>query len=271
MKTLIKLFLISIFLLTMQSVVLAKSCKFIQITDVHYSKSDSNDKVLSQAVENLNSMNDIDFIMFSGDVIDVSGEKDLISFCKVVKKLNKPYYILIGNHDVFKYNGLSKEQFMKIVKKNSSVPYAKPNYIFKKDNIVFIAVDGAKEVMPSAAGYYKEDTLKWLDSKLTKYKNSPVIIFQHFPLVFDENIYRGHRTYKNETYLEMLSKHDNVVAVFTGHLHVDYEKEVDGVQHIITTAFVHAGNPARLVDLEKNPDSGKKNKYKVYSQIINLK
>jgi hypothetical protein len=39
----------------------------------------------------------------------------------------------------------------------------------EKNKLVFIVVDGSKDVLPSSIGYYKNDTLDWLEEQLIKY------------------------------------------------------------------------------------------------------
>ena len=43
--------------------------------------------------------------------------------------------------------------------------------IFEKNNIVFIVVDGSKEVIPTPQGYYREETLDWLEEQCSDITN----------------------------------------------------------------------------------------------------
>lgn len=240
MKKNIILTLLSMLLL--QSSVFAANIKFIQVTDNHYSPGNEyKAEVLSETVKSINNEKGISFVVFTGDCIDVSNEKSLDGFLDIINDLKLPYYIVIGNHDVFKNNGLSKEKYLEIVREHNCLyKYKKPNYVFKKNGFVFIVVDGAKEVIPGSGGYFRENTLKWLDKQLTKHKNEPVVIFQHFPLVANR-IIPSHEIYKKEAYFDILDKHDNVVSVIAGHLHGNSEIMRNGVYHIVTPTLL--GNP----------------------------
>lgn len=236
-----KKFIILTILLLMfvQNSVLANVIKFVQVTDSHFiAGNEYRTDVLKQAVKSINQEKDISFVVFTGDNLDSPHAEYLPEFVRTINKLNVPYYIVIGNHDVFKNNGLSKAHYLEIVKEyNCFYRYKKPNYVFQKNGFVFIVVDGAKEVIPGSIGYYREDTLKWLDNHLKKYKNKPVIIFQHFPLIVDKEV-PSHTVYQKEKYIELLDKHDNVISVVAGHLHKNSEVMKNGVYHITSPTLL---------------------------------
>jgi 3',5'-cyclic AMP phosphodiesterase CpdA len=217
----------------------AGEIKFAQVTDVHFtSGSEYKKEVLERTVKDINKQHGLAFVVFTGDNIDSANVQHLKEFIKTANKLNAPYYVVIGNHDVFKNGGLSKEEYIKAIRRHTHSHKPKnPNYVFQKDGFTFIVVDGAKEVIPGPNGYFKEDTLSWLDKELDKYKNRPVVIFQHFPLVEPRPV-RSHTTYKADVYLEMLKKHEQVAAVVSGHYHMNSETMLDGIYHINTPSLL---------------------------------
>lgn len=171
---------VSIFLLLniINNISYADTIKFIQVTDIHLTQS--NKKFLDEFVQEMNTQyKDIDFIVFTGDNIDKANVKDLETFLQSIKNIKKRKYVLLGNHDVFKSQGLDKKLYMQLVRKELGRYYSnKPNYVFKDKGIVFIAMDGVKEVIPGQGGYYKEEELQWLDKILTKYKNNKIVILR---------------------------------------------------------------------------------------------
>ena len=207
MKKNIILTILSILLL--QNTVFANVIKFVQVTDSHFiAKNEYRTEVLQETVNSINKEKDIAFVVFTGDNLDSPKEQYLPDFVKIINKLNVPYYIVIGNHDVFKQNGF-----------------------------VFIVLDGAKEVIPGSNGFYKENTLSWLDKQLKKYKNDPVIIFQHFPIVMTKER-PTHTVYQKDKYLDILDKHDNVISIIAGHLHINDEVMRNGVYHITSPTLL---------------------------------
>lgn len=193
----------------------AESIKFIQVTDVHLGQN--NYEYLQDFVEDINKQyDDIDFVVFTGDNIDKPREEDLSLFLDIIKNLKFKSYVIVGNHDLSRNQYLTHDKYMKLVRKKLGAYHSsKTNYIFKKNDIVFITMNGVKEIIPGPNGYYKENELLWLDKMLNKYSNKKVVILQPFPL-FDTPI-RSHSLYKKEEYLKILSKHNNVIAIISGH------------------------------------------------------
>lgn len=266
------LWLILLLFLT-QSAALCSETKFVVLSDVHISaaKQDKNSRQLTQSISLLQkavsevNKSDVDFVIFSGDVIDKTEKTSLVMFAKIVNKLNKPYYIIPGNHDVAHFLGLDKKEFFRLVNKFShNKTSSMPSVKIMKNGLVFIFMDGVNQIMPSSAGYYKENDLIWLDKKLSKYKNNNVVIVQHFPLV--EPYYRkSHITYKADEYLDVLSKHKNVIAVISGHFHAEGENLRDGVLHISAPSLVE-NNEYKEITIDQG--IGKENhviKSKVFS------
>lgn len=213
----------------------AKNAKFIQVTDVHLTSN--NFQYLQQFVEDVNkNYKDIDFIVFTGDNIDNANSKDLELFLDIINNLKIKPYVLVGNHDLFKSNSMSKENYMCLVQKKLGLYHSnKPNYVFKDKDIVFIAMNGVKEVIPSSKGYYRQDELIWLDKMLSKYSNKKVVILQHFPLL--TTIVKGHNMYGRENYEQILKKHTNVISIISGHYHENREQKDGEIYHIITKNF----------------------------------
>ena len=232
------------------SFVYAGEIKFVQVSDTHFTvNSQYTADVLKAAIKDINAQQNISFVVFSGDNIDSSKEENLTGFLKIINKLNVPYYIIIGNHDVFKTNGISKQRYIELIKRhNWFYKPSKPNYVFKKGEFVFIVVDGAKETIPGTGGYYRPKSLDWLDKQLTKYKKKNVIILQHFPLI-QPNDSKTHRIYKPELYYDVLRKHDNVIAIISGHYHTNNEQMENGIYHINSPSLVGVTNPYKIIDI----------------------
>ena len=254
MKRLLTLFVLIISIILCTKDAYAENIKFAQLTDVHISaNSEYTQKVLQSAIKDINSQPEISFVVFTGDNINNPTEENLRAFASIIKKLKVPYYIVIGNHDVYKNKKMSKVRYFEILREGS--PFFKqktPNYKFTKNGFIFLIVDGAKEVIPGTVGYYRKDTLNWVDQILTKNKKSSVIIFQHFPVEYPdgvENKLKTHRTYKVEEYQQMLSKHHNVLAVLSGHFHTNSENMKDGVYHISSPSLINMPNSYKIIDI----------------------
>lgn len=249
-----KFFLTIISLMLVQNIAGANTIKFVQVADSHYiAKNEYRTKVLQDAISDINNEKDIAFVVFTGDNIDSPKEEYLPDFVKTINKLKVPYYLVIGNHDVFKNNGLSKKHYLEIVRENNCFyKFKTPNYVFKKNGFVFIVLDGAKEIIPGSNGYYKDDTLKWLDKQLTKHQKEPVVIFQHFPVVTVKEI-PSHEVYKKGNYLDIIDKHENVISVIAGHLHTNGEIMRNGVYHITSPTLIGETPQYKIITIVTTP------------------
>jgi len=233
---------------------LADSIKFVQIADAHITvKSEYSQKVLKSAIDDINSQQGISFVVFTGDNINNPTEENLRTFVNIASKLKVPYYVTVGNHDVYKSKDMSKIRYYEILRESHLLyPQRSANYEFHKDGFIFLIVDGAKEVIPGAVGYYKKDTLEWVDKILTRNPKKSVVIFQHFPVEYPdgaENRLKTHKTYKVEEYRKMLDKHHNVLAVVSGHFHLNGETMKDGVYHISSPSVIALPQAYKIIDI----------------------
>ena len=252
MKKLLTIFILIIGFIICAPKTFAENIKFIQVTDSHMAKnSEYSQKVLKATIEDINRQDDVDFVVFTGDNISKPDKADLKAFLAQAKKLKRPFYVIIGDRDVNKRKDLSKKEYAKYVHKTVRRHKPKtPNYVFERKGVVFVAVDGAKDVIPSRNGYYKDDVLEWLDATLDLNSNKPVVILQHFPIIPPAQK-EGYETFKPEKYQEIISKHNNVKAVIAGHFGVNKEETVDGVTYI-STAPVPNYRVIDLIDYEKD-------------------
>ena len=76
-------------------------------------------------------------------------------------------FVTVGNHDLLLSREMTADYYMKRTRKIlGNYHPSSANYIFKKGNLVFIAMNGVKEVIPGPNGYYKESEIIWLDLSL---------------------------------------------------------------------------------------------------------
>ena len=246
MKKIILMFLAVIFI-SVQSVS-AKNIKFAQVTDVFFKDSSL---ALEKVIQDINRTPDIDFVVFTGNNIGKPKVDFLKGFLNEVKHLNKPYYLVMGNKDISKTKNLDKKTYIKTVKKYNRFHPATTNYTFKKGNIVFLVADGSKELVPTGNGFYNKETIDWIDKQLTKNAKYKVVILQHFPLANKPNN-EFYYTYNILEYMQMLSRHTNVIAIISGHYNKNDEITYNGVYHITTPNL--GGGVYKIVEIDENND-----------------
>ena len=204
--------------------------KFVQIADSHYAvNNEYSQDVLKETVKQVNKLKGVSFVVFTGDNINRPREEDLISFVRTANKLKAPYYLVFGDHDVYKNGGMSKINYIETVKDNHFFYRpSSPNYVIKKQGFVFI------------------------DKQLSKNKKTPVIILQHYPIV-EPKERKSHRVYQPEKYFEILEKHNNVIAIVSGHYHINGEQMKDGIYHISTPSLLIPPNYYKVIDIVTTP------------------
>ena len=237
MNRIFKIFFTLLFAVLFSLPSFASNLGITVISDVHLSSDKQNNKMtpsikrLIEAVEQANS-NTSDFVVFLGDNVSGASKYDIAMFAKVIKRLKKPYYVLVGNRDINRGKSVNKKEFYRIVNKYSSNKLnALPCYK-KYDDYILIFMSGVNETFPTTNGYYKEGELDFLDETLSKYSDKKAIIFQHFPVV-EPKENRDLKTHKAEDYIAVLARHKNVLAVISGHYHYENVTKDDlNVTHI---------------------------------------
>lgn len=230
------LFILFLYIAFFQSA-FCKEIKFIHITDTNLNYNNAP-KLLS-TIKEINSYNDIDFVLFGGNNLAKANLENMDVFAYLLRRLDKKTIVLMGASDVLHSNGLDKEKYLKTVANNRLLKFErhsrKPNYVFKKNGYVFVVMDGSKQYFQSTNGYYSKKEIMWLDKTLTKYKNDNVIILQHFPILEAKSSWL--QTVKVEDYWRVLQKHNNVKIIISGHYGYNLEKKIGNTTHIITESY----------------------------------
>lgn len=232
--------------------------RFVQVSDAHFTLTGKNyanrklkyaPNILNKAIQDINKIKGLNFVIFSGDLVNNHNQSQLDSFLKVIRKLNYPWYAALGNHDI-DFNGkLTKTVFMGMLNKaNPNIPN-NPYYIFyPKEGWAFIALDGVKDTI-SANGEFDRKQLIWLDETLKQNKEKKVVIFQHYPVI---EPYKSitHKVLNAEEYLDIIKSNPNVIAVLAGHYHGTKVEKKDGVIFVTTPSLIEFPYAYRYYSIE---------------------
>lgn len=230
---------------------------FAQISDAHYSSAKINTsyrltaesgELLQDAIAQVNETPNVDFVMFTGDMINTPFEKELMKFLPYANKLKCPWYAVFGNHDISIGGYLSKKLYLDILNShNKNFSFAKPYYSFvPKKGYKVIALDSIINDRITANGNVYQEELKWLNKELSKSNDDTVLIFMHGPLV-EPLKSPGHATLNADEVLKVLNKHKNPIAIFSGHYHTTKVTKVGNILHVSTPSLVSYPNAFRLV------------------------
>ncbi len=262
-----KILLVLVFLLS-ANISLADSLIFAQITDVHlpdkikqpiikrdYTHSEDN---LRCAIRSINDNSTIQYVFFTGDLVDRSYKELYEKFFDIANYLNKPYYVCLGNHDINSPMGLNKTESLKIIQKLSRYHQYYPNYCVELNNdFLAVMLDGTNDYVPDTRGYFNKNTIQWLDNVLEENKDKKVIIFQHFPIVepSDGNLYaKLHRVRNKHKLISTIKKYGNVIMVVSGHYHQSGEFEKYGMKHFSTPALFLTPSYYRIIKIDYEPN-----------------
>ena len=237
----------------------AQTLKFAQISDDHLSAdkvnkayrltADSSD-LLDDAIDVINHTPDLDFVFFTGDLVDVPYEKNMLMFFEHANKLKYPYYAVPGNHDICVGGHLNKLLFVELMKKyNKYYKFNNTYYSFApKIGFKVIALDPIIDNRITANGELSEEQLTFLDKEIKEAGNNVILIFMHVPLKqpFTSD---SHRLLNADSMYRVLKKYNNPIGIFTGHYHVTKVIQQDNIVHVSTPSLISYPNAFRFITI----------------------
>ena len=256
----------------------SSNLRFAQISDAHYStfEADTSFKVLSDsgallddAIMQVNNTPKVDFVMFTGDLVNQPQEDQLLSFIQHANLLCYPWYMVLGNHDVSHGGRLSKKMVCDILNGHTnSFCYTKPYYSFTpKKGYKVIGLDTIIDYKMTSQGEISEEQMDWLKKELDSSRGDTIIIFTHVPVVepFPSENHKLRNSYELKI---LLKKYDNPIIVCSGHYHATKIFQEDNILYINTPSLVSYPNAFRIINLSP----GRKNiLVDVYLKETNLR
>ena len=250
----------------------------VHLTDVHIdTKSKTTNKrmlaesvnLLQDAISQINKFENVDLVIFSGDVVNKPKEDEFKRFVTLANTLKFPWLYSTGNHDVGIGGGLSKARIIKVL--NEKNPCFKQNTLYysycPNEKFLIIFMDGVIDNKITSNGYFPKEQLNWLEKQLRNNPDKKVIIVQHFPLAepFKSD---SHKITNSVEYMNIMEKYKNVAAVLSGHYHATKITEKNHILHINTPALVSYPNAFRQI---KITSSGNKTNFDIKLVETNLK
>jgi hypothetical protein len=199
-----------------------------------------------------------DFILSLGDIIDgeIPDYRDDFRLLKtlLLSRLKVPFLPCVGNHENGQGEGMPERYYAY----DWCFGEGWRNYVFTCKGIGFIVLDtsGAHRLSDEVTGARNA----FLERAFRFLRDVPVILATHVPLVpmRDEEILKasfGFESWKvrDGRTLEIVNAHaDQVIAVFSGHLHLTAAKWVNRIAHI--TPAGTGGYPADFASVEVYSD-----------------
>ncbi|HZL08617.1 MAG TPA: PQQ-binding-like beta-propeller repeat protein [Prolixibacteraceae bacterium] len=220
MKRLTLVFIGCLFVLIVQ----AQTFRFAHVTDTHVGSSTGAEDLL-RTVTDINQLPDIDFVILSGDVTEFGSGEELFEAKSIISKLNKPCYVLPGNHDS-KWSESGNNEFVKI--------FGAESFSFEKNGFLFIGTASGPN-MRMAPGLVPREQMVFLDSILVNMKNpeQPIIFINHYPL--DESLSNWYEV------IDLL-KTRNIQVSLLGHGHANKLFNFEGIPGVMGRSNLRAKN-----------------------------
>lgn len=151
-----------------------RAFRFAFISDTHIgSPNGIAEEDLRRTVRDINQMNDVAFVVITGDITELGTPEELKMAKQLLDSLRVPYYIIPGNHDT----GWSESGGFGFIQ-----TFGNDKFKFEHNGIVFLGCASGPYVRMSD-GHVPKDAVTWLDAALKNLPaGKPVIFLNHYPL-----------------------------------------------------------------------------------------
>ncbi|MBQ4646925.1 MAG: metallophosphoesterase [Candidatus Gastranaerophilales bacterium] len=218
---------------------------FIHITDTHitdrastsYKALGHSKELLVDAVEQINDLIGLDFVMFTGDMVDSATDENFYNFYNILSKLKYPSLNTFGNHEY--YGDMTREQVLDVIKGYN------PNYIFNdtyyaftpKSDYRIVVLDANIENNKTSMGEISQQQLQFLDKELFENQDKVVVIAMHHAPV-EPFIAKEHSIANAKEMTDILAKYNNPIIVLSGHYHAAKIRRIGNLVFVSTPSTV---------------------------------
>ena len=188
-----------------------RSFSFAYLADTHIAVDSKTVTEVTKCVEDINNNPGLSFVIIAGDITEFGSDKEIRLAKSIFDKLDKPYYIIAGNHDS-KWSESGCNTFSKV--------FGYEHFEFDYQGVKFIGTNSGPNMRMAPALMPRESVIL-LDSIAKNIdKKQPVIFINHFPQ--DTSMLN---------YFEVLDvlKTVNVQLVMGGHWHRDVSLNYEGI------------------------------------------
>ena len=197
--------------------------RFAFLSDTHIgSPNGSAEEDLRRTVRDINAMDDIAFVVLTGDITELGTNGELALAKQILDSLDVPYYIIPGNHDT----GWSESGGQGFV-----TTFGSDRFHFSYGGIRFIGCASGPYVRMSD-GHVPRDAVNWLEKELSGVdKGEKLVFLNHYPL--DPGLDNWYEI------TDRLRQH-NTVAVLCGHGHANRSMEFEDIPGVMGRSNLRA-------------------------------
>ena len=186
---------------------------------------DDKDGIFPQILAAVDN-SDMEFLLHTGDMVSKDSPGEWDAYREATARFRKPLRVVIGNHEI--YGGGTPEKFAE----RFGLPGS--SWSFTHKDAHFAIVDNAK-------GAFPDNTLAWLDRDLAAHPKgkggiTTLIVAMHVPPASEGSRPHGTRFDYEErsAMLHAILKRHGVDAVLSGHEHMQYAENWEGVLQLIS-------------------------------------
>lgn len=205
-------------------ITMLEDLKFVTVGDPHVKDcciSNRGNERLTKIVSLINTLHDIDFVIFLGDIVQNGTIAEFRIAKGILSKLKYPYLCVAGNHDKIETGNFDRFE-----------SYFNPTKIIED-------IKGYQICVASFALDANKWDFNWNSVLLDKDK--PTLFFAHMPVIPrpDDKAPPPEcwRTWSDAGIQTELNKFTKLIGVYTGHVHWQAHKIVNNAHHIIEAAL----------------------------------
>ena len=190
----------------------AKDVKFAFITDAHlFHKGENTEELMLPIIAEINS-SDCQFALLGGDNVSTGYDKDIRGAYKIYKKIRKPLFGVLGNHEVIRTdNGCRTHKEL--------YGYDR-RLVFRAGEYLFVGFE-AGAYNRASAGIVRQEDLEWLEEQFKRARpGEKIICVAHVPLNWEISNHRD---------VTALMRKYGVKAQVCGHAHSTMMLNVDSI------------------------------------------
>jgi outer membrane protein assembly factor BamB/predicted phosphodiesterase len=193
--------------------VFTQSYNYAWLTDIHIG-SPGAEKDLSAVVYDINQKNNISFIVVTGDIAEKGKNEELDLAMDILDGLDKPYYIIAGNHDT-KWSESGGTRFIE--------NWGADRFIFEEKGHWHAGISSGI-IWRGGGGHIEPEDIKWLSDTLRNIKPDKLFLYTHHPL--NEDV---------DNWFKVINviKEYNPVMIFAGHGHNNRTLNFAGVPGVM--------------------------------------
>jgi len=188
---------------------------FAAVNDLHVLDARSTG-IVNRAVHQINANPDVQFTVILGDIATDGRLFELNLVRKSLDKLEQPYFVVPGNHDVDPTNN---DLFA-----NYERTFGPRLWTHEANGWVFIGLDSCEGTGSDVT--VQPDPMAWLEKRINRIKpGRPIALFAHHP--FNPHT-KAYRVKNADAVLGLFAGH-NLKLVAAGHYHGNQVEEQDGI------------------------------------------